>query len=57
MRLKEEKISETPSYKWEDEKLISYYKKKAREICAQLQKEEYTKKKGLLNFNPSKFKP
>ena len=57
MRLKEEKISETPSYKWEDEKLISYYKKRAREICAQLQKEEYTKKKGLLNFNPSKFKP
>ena len=53
----QEHISETPSYKWEDEKLITYYKKRAREICAYLEKEEQTKKKGLLNFNPSKFKP
>ena len=57
MRPKHEYLSETPSYKWEDEKLISYYKKRAREICAQLEKEEQTKKKGLLNFNPGQFKP
>ena len=57
MRLKHDYIPDTPSYKWEDEKLISYYKKRAREICAQLEKEELTKKKGLLNFNPSQFKP
>ena len=38
-------LSETPSYKWEDEKLISYYKKKTREICALLEKEELSKKK------------
>ena len=55
--MKNEFIPETPSYKWEDEKLISYYKKRAREICAQLEKEELTKKKGLLNFNPNQFKP
>ena len=46
-----------PSYKWDDEKLISYYKKKAREICSQLEKEDEYKKKGLLNYVPQKFKP
>ena len=45
LHVKQEIISETPSYKWEDEKLISYYKKRAREICAQLEKEEQTKKR------------
>ena len=57
MYVKNEQLPETPSYKWEDEKLISYYKKKAREICAQLEKEELTKKKGLLNIFPNQFKP
>ena len=57
LHVKQEIISENPSYKWEDEKLISYYKKRAREICAQLEKEEQTKKKGLLNFNQNHFKP
>ena len=57
MYVKSEQIPENPSYKWEDEKLISYYKKKAREICAQLEKEELTKKKDLLNLFPSQFKP
>ena len=57
MRQSQQIMPETPSYKWEDEKLISYYKKRAREICAQLEIEERTKKKGLLNFNPSQFKP
>ena len=46
-----------PSYKWDDEKLISYYKKKAREICSQLEKEDEYKKKGLLNYVPKQFKP
>ena len=46
-----------PSYKWDDEKLISYYKKKAREICSQLEKEDEYKKKGLLNYVPKHFKP
>ena len=50
-------LSETPSYKWEDEKLISYYKKKTREICALLEKEELSKKKSLLNYNPTQFRP
>ena len=57
LHVKQELLSETPSYKWEDEKLISYYKKRAREICAQLEKEEFTKKKGLLNFTQGRFKP
>jgi len=52
-----EYFSEKPSYKWEDEKLISYYKKCARLICAKLEKEELTKKKGLLNYNQNQFKP
>ena len=46
-----------PSYKWDDEKLIHYYKRKAREICSQLEKEDEYKKKGLLNFVPRQFKP
>ena len=46
-----------PSYKWDDEKLIHYYKRKAREICSQLEKEDEYKKKGLLNFVPKQFKP
>lgn len=33
-------FDEKPSYKWQDEKIINYYKKKAREICAILEKEE-----------------
>ena len=38
---------QTPSYKWDDEKIISYYKRKAREICSQLEKEdEYRKAVG-----------
>ena len=53
----QEFIQETPSYKWEDEKLISYYKKRTRELCAKLEIEERTKKKGLYNFNPNQFKP
>ena len=48
MRVSQQFIPETPSYKWEDEKLITYYKKRAREICAQLELEERNKKKGLL---------
>ena len=48
---------QTPSYKWDDEKLINYYKRKAREICYQLQKEEEYNKKGLLNYVPKHFKP
>ena len=52
-----EYFSEKPSYKWEDEKLISYYKKCARLICAKLEKEELTKKKGLLNYKQNQFKP
>ena len=46
-----------PSYKWDDEKLINYYKRKTREICYQLQKEEEYNKKGLLNYVPKHFKP
>ena len=46
-----------PSYKWDDEKLIHYYKRKAREICLQLEKEEEYKKQGLLNYVPRQFKP
>ena len=46
-----------PSYKWDDEKLINYYKRKAREICYQLQKEEEYNKRGLLNYVPKQFKP
>ena len=57
MRVSQQFIPETPSYKWEDEKLITYYKKRAREICAQLELEERNKKKGLLNFSPTQFKP
>jgi hypothetical protein len=57
MRVSQQFIPETPSYKWEDEKLITYYKKRAREICAQLELEERNKKKGLLNFSPIQFKP
>ena len=48
---------ENPSYKWDDEKIISYYKRRAREICYQLTKEEQIKKKGLLNYIPKTFKP
>ncbi len=48
---------QTPSYKWDDEKIISYYKRKAREICSQLEKEDEYKKKGLLNYVPRQFKP
>ena len=46
-----------PSYKWDDEKLIHYYKRKAREICYQLEKEDEFKKKGLINYVPKQFKP
>ena len=46
-----------PSYKWDDEKLIHYYKRKAREICSQLEKEDEYNKKGLLNYVPRQFKP
>ena len=46
-----------PSYKWDDEKLINYYKRKTREICYKLQKEEEYNKKGLLNYVPKQFKP
>ena len=46
-----------PSYKWDDEKLIHYYKRKVREICSQLEKEEEYKKQGLLNYVPRQFKP
>lgn len=48
---------QTPSYKWDDEKIINYYKRKAREICSQLEKEDEYKKKGLLNYVPRQFKP
>ena len=48
---------QTPSYKWDDEKIIIYYKRKAREICSQLEKEDEYKKKGLLNYVPRHFKP
>jgi len=48
---------QTPSYKWDDDKLIAYYKKKAREICSQLEKEDEYKKKGLINYVPRQFKP
>jgi hypothetical protein len=48
---------QTPSYKWDDEKIIIYYKRKAREICSQLEKEDEYKKKGLLNYVPRQFKP
>ena len=46
-----------PSYKWDDEKIIHYYKRKAREICSLLEKEDAYKKKGLLNYVPRQFKP
>ena len=45
------------SYKWDDEKIIHYYKRKAREICSLLEKEDAYKKKGLLNYVPRQFKP
>ena len=33
---------------WDDETIISFYKKKTREICARLEAEEKVKKKELL---------
>lgn len=38
---------ETPSFRWEDEKLINYYKKKTREICAFLIAKEKNTQKSL----------
>ena len=36
---------------WDDETIISFYKKKTREICARLEAEEKVKKKELLLTN------
>jgi hypothetical protein len=46
-----------PNYKWDEEKLIMYYKKRVREICAEIVKADENKKKGLINYIPGKFKP
>ena len=53
LKIEKELENFRPDSHWDDDAILEYYKKKTREICAQLEEEEKIKKKELL-FNNNK---